>query len=204
LDADIYEWRKDLVQGNYVRDQLAATGMPLIITARDASEGGRRPDWADDDRRKAYLENLPIATFIDIEMSTADRFSDVISQAGNAGVGIVLSWHRWGMLHLPSFEGAMDALSKHGGNVLKVAVEVNSLDELVRLYEGMKEIESACRASHRRVAVMAMGKKWGRLSRLMFGLNGTALVYGHLGGDAVVEGQLNVLELRKFLDRLER
>src|SRR5579872_537177 len=77
------EWRVDMAPGDEIAAGLRLLDVPIIVTVRDRSEGGVRPDWRMIDRARRYRKYMHLATFIDIEASTADRmaFKPVFAKA---------------------------------------------------------------------------------------------------------------------------
>lgn len=97
--ADIFEWRVDCAPGSFMEANIRKLKKPIIVTVRDAKEGGKQP-WTCAARADLYKRYASLATFFDIEASTAMKLSDVIAgDASRFGTGLIIS-------HLqPRFQG---------------------------------------------------------------------------------------------------
>src|SRR5450756_763046 len=194
--ANVYEWRVDCVQGGYIEKALPLLKRQIIVTVRDKNEGGQRPDLLNDDRAALYLRHIPLATFIDIEVSTASNNIHVIKAAKAQGVGVILSYHHFGGVPLfdaVEFERILELHQEFSGDILKVAVACESMRDLERL---MTCVSYARECTKVRIAPMAMGK-YGAVSRILFGMSGSPLVYGYLSKPQV-PGQLHVTKIREM------
>ena len=56
---------------------------------------GGQPSWDIEERAKWYRFYRHMATFYDIEASTAESLKDVIKEAQQKGVGIIISYHNF-------------------------------------------------------------------------------------------------------------
>lgn len=201
--ADIFEWRVDYSSSIITEDamkELARLNRPIIVTVRDAKEGGKQASWGVEERTALYRLNMPLATFVDIEASTADSLKDVIVEAKKADVGIIISQHFFQNLWFTALvDAGLKTYRKFGGDIFKVALLPNDnmeFADFIKQMFVMSQLRNIC------LAPMAMGDKFGKVSRLLFAQNGSPLVYGHLG-EAHVRGQWHVKELRDLLNRLE-
>ncbi len=150
---------------------------PLLLTVRDAAEGGRRR-LHPDERRRLFLEFLPQASFLDLEIASLANFADVLAAARRARVGLVASFH--------DFEGTpsvrkLSALAGRavaaGADIFKVATTTDDPAALARLLEFL--------GTEKRLPVAAMGMgELGLVSRLALAAAGSILNYVSLGSTA--------------------
>ena len=196
--ADIFEFRVDCAINLKMHIGLQNFPKPLIITARDSREGGKRPDWKIEDREFVYRTLLPMASFIDIEVSTAPILTQTISLAKKIGVKIILSYHNFE--ETPSLQFFADKYQKAidlGADFFKVAVKAQRQRDLLQLVKfASSEVNGV------KIVPMAMGRKFGKISRLIFGSAEVPFVYCSLS-EAVVPGQWKALELRTALAKLQ-
>ena len=203
--ADILEWRIDCVQNPSIMPSLRFLNRPLILTVRDASERGKEPSWGFERRAWLYRHYLSTAgsipKLVDIEASTAIALQSTIAHAKREhGAGVIISCHRFDMKSLLSkLDEAAQICHKVGGDVLKLAVEINSLDDFAKFLTYVTRIQ---RRTSIPIAVMAMGK-FGKVSRLFFGMNRTPLVYGYLA-EAAATGQWHVSEIKGMIARVSQ
>ena len=198
-DADILELRADLFAAPEpdtvvaALDHLRASGRPVILTVRAATEGGRALPEA---RRAAlYAAGLPHADALDVEIASDALVGDLVPRVRSANKRIILSAHSVGST--PSAESLLALVDRGvalGADVVKIVTLARSLDD-VRTLLG---VTLACR--ERNVVTFAMGPV-GVLSRVFFPAAGSLLTYGHCG-QPTAPGQLPVAELaalvRKF------
>jgi 3-dehydroquinate dehydratase-1 len=168
---------------------------PLLLTVRDAAEGGRRRLHLDE-RERLFIEFLPRASYLDLEIASLPKLPKVLAAARRAGVGLVASFHDFDdtptVRKLSALAGKADAA---GAEVFKIATTVNDSVALARLLEFI--------GTERRlpVAVMGMGKL-GRLSRLALAAAGSILNYVSLGS-AAAPGQWPAEQFRRRWQELQ-
>ena len=154
---------------------------PLLLTVRDAAEGGRRRLHFDE-RARLFLQYLSQASFLDLEISSLAKLTRVVAAARRARVGLVASFHDFDgtptVRKLSVLAGrAVDA----GADVFKVATTTNEPVALARLLEFL--------GTEKRLPVAAMGMgELGLVSRLSLAAAGSILNYVSLGS-AAVRGQ---------------
>jgi 3-dehydroquinate dehydratase type I len=203
--ADIYEWRLDCIVCDEVIEglqYLRLLGKLIILTVRDPSEGGQKPDWGIWYRQVLMLEYLHVADIIDVEALNAIRLQYVIIEAKKLGIGVIISGHFLkGMPFSMDLIWAWSVYDCIGGDIFKIAIKVENSREMTCFSKWILPI--MCEPRNRwRIAPMAVGSEYGPSSRLKFAEKGAALVYGFLG-HPVVEGQLSVLELRRKLGKAQ-
>jgi len=200
---DMLELRLDKIPSADPNDTLVErlihTKLPLIVTARDKSERGGQKSWDIKIRRKLYRSFLPYATLIDIEASTVHGLLDVVKDAHDQGVGVIISYHNFDDLFADQLLDQGDICLQVGGDVLKLAVKVRTSRELCELQYIAADIRRRCNF---KVATMAIGEPYGQISRYLDIINGGPLIYGYLSG-ASVTGQPNAFQVKKFLATLQ-
>jgi 3-dehydroquinate dehydratase-1 len=168
--------------------------VPVIITVRDASEGGVARLTP---RMRAGLFEmfLPHAAMIDVELRSVKKMATTIAQARSRGAKIILSFHDFRAT--PSGTKLRRLLAearRAGADVFKVAATTDSLRDVMRLAGLLNgKVSPPC-------SVMGMGR-FGKVSRLLFARAGSVLNYAYLGR-AQVSGQWPAGQLRRRLDEL--
>jgi 3-dehydroquinate dehydratase I len=155
--------------------------IPLLVTVRDAAEGGTVKMSA---RHRMDLFDLflPHAAMIDVELRNVQKMAAVISHAKSRGVKVILSFHDFRTTPtLERLHALHDTAREAGADVFKVAARTDSLAAVMRL-AGLLEKRRKPPCS-----VMGMGG-FGKVSRLLFASGGSVLNYACLG-EAQVPGQ---------------
>jgi 3-dehydroquinate dehydratase-1 len=155
----------------------ASLPAPRIVTVRHASEGGGAPAMTARQRRALYADFLPVAGLVDIELRQAVAMDEVMRHAQQAGVGVILSHHDFQRTPTPAklrdlARRARDA----GADVFKVAATARDARDFAILIEFL-----ANERGRIPLAVMGMGTKFGKISRLASAQAGSCLNYGYLG-----------------------
>lgn len=150
---------------------------PLVLTVRAAAEGGRRR-YNVAARQRLFLEHLPHASFLDLEIASWHELRAVHGAARREGVGLIASFHDFdGTPSLRRLKALADRAVSAGAAVLKIATTTDDAGSLARLLEFL--------SSKQRLPVSAMGMgRLGRVSRLSLGAAGSALNYVSLGPPA--------------------
>ena len=161
---------------------------PLIITARSRSEGGAN-SLSLARRRELLMRFLPVAAFVDIELSCAAAFSELIECARARNLQIIFSLHdTQAMPSLTTLQAAAARAHSLGGNIFKIAARTDRSEQLQILLDLVQ--------SPLPIAVSAMGLgKLGRTSRALLARAGSVLNYAHLGRPTVT-GQWSLAQLR--------
>ena len=191
---DAFELRLDALHGLVSPDdaRIRELAAPLIITARHPREGGfghlREPM-----RRDLLLRYLPLASYVDVELRSAEAMSTVWESAKARGLRRIISVHA--IKHAPPVEKLRASLAAAGGfgpDIFKIAVRTDTvaqLERLIQFFEGEKH----------RLPISAMGiGLLGRRSRIELARRGSALNYAHLGS-ATAEGQLSLRDLHRVM-----
>lgn len=156
---------------------------PRIVTVRHASEGGGAAGMPVRQRRALYRDFLEVAGLVDVELRQAGPMREVIREAKEAEVGVILSYHNFrGMPSLESLCELARRAEAAGGDIFKVAAMAEGPRELATLIEFL-----ANERGRMPLAVMGMGR-YGKISRLALAQAGSCLNYGYLG-EANASGQ---------------
>jgi len=180
-----------------LKQAVASLPAPLIVTVRDAREGGAVPLSAGA-RRALFRDFMEHAALVDVELRWAARFSDLLQEAREGGAGVVLSHHDFRTT--PPLE-RLEELARRAGDagaaVFKVAATAGTAQALSVLLQFL-----SARGGGRRpeLAVMGMGK-FGKISRLALGGAGSVLNYGYLH-KLQVPGQWPAEQLKQRLSEL--
>ena len=194
--VDILELRLDALEPELaaVRRMLPLLRLPVLITARHPAEGGlgrlsaRR-------RRELFVEFLPRASLLDVELRSIRSMRGVIASARARGVIVVVSDHHFRATPaLARMRARQRRAFAAGADVFKLAAAAGDARSMSRLL-GF----AACHSPGPR-AIMGMGK-FGQVSRLVLARAGSVLNYGYLDRPNA-PGQWEARELRTLLDRI--
>ena len=196
---DVLERRYDRWSGP--TESLAPIVKPSILTVRDASEGGHRPDWNDSQRRDVFLEHLPTSTLVDIEVRSASRLTEVIEEARRINVGVILSSHYLKACP-PSHLLRDEAFLAHklGANLFKIAVFADTLAEALPILRFMTEAEEEF--PQMPVVPMVTGKL-GRAFRILAAGCKFPFVYGYVT-EPDTPGQWHIADFKHVLAMVEK
>jgi 3-dehydroquinate dehydratase/shikimate dehydrogenase len=182
IQADLVEVRLDFVDRPDALGALAGRRTPVIVTCRAAWEGGHFKGSEEERRRILETAIDHGAEFVDIEAAAA--FSDDLI-AKRRGRGIVLSEHAF-VAPARDVASRFASLQSRGAEIAKLAVQVDSLEEMLPLFEIAQP--EASRDGH---VLIAMGTA-GLASRVLAARLGSRWTYA---GDGVAPGQLSVERL---------
>jgi 3-dehydroquinate dehydratase I len=192
---DLFEVRLDALAPNIqkARGGISKLTTPIIMTARDPAEGGYNRLRLRE-RRALLHEFLPNAAYLDVELRSAEKLSDLIREARDRSIGLIVSVHH---LHrspsLKRLGEIVRAARQWKADFLKIASRTDNPHQLAILRDFLMHYRGS------RVAVMGIGKL-GLSSRLEFVTSGSALAYGHLG-KARIAGQPSLAKLRRILKK---
>lgn len=189
---DAAEVRADILPRPPLPAELSALPVPVILTVRRFDEGGARP-LTDGAREALYLELLPAAAAIDIELKSSAALGSVIAAARRLRKPVILSFHDFKTTPtMPRLRTLATRARDEGADVVKLATKTETPAEIARLLTLLGE-------SKEPLAVMGMGAL-GRASRLLFARAGSILNYGWLD-KPLVPGQWSAAEFRDLLTR---
>jgi 3-dehydroquinate dehydratase-1 len=195
---DLFEVRLDRLTDSpdELRTAIRRLTAPRIITARDPREGGANHLSAAK-RRALLLQFLPEASYVDVELRSAQTLRPVLQSASAGKIGTIISFHDFKTT--PPGSRLDDTASRArslGPAIIKVATRTDNagqLDQLLEFFQGQRRFAD--------LVAMGIGKL-GRTSRLELARLGCLLNYAHLGTPAA-KGQLSVAQLRRFTERLD-
>ncbi len=193
---DFLEIRADLLLEDSAQlpGDIAQLPLPVILTVRHPSEGGRGPCDAAS-RIAIYQQLWKNAAAIDIELASVPELSPLIAAAKEMGLACIFSYHHFsGTPQLTELQAMTKTASDSGADLFKVATatdDVSQLSTLLTWVESEKNLP---------VAAMGMGR-FGKISRPLLAQIGSQLNYGYLDAP-VVSGQWPASELRRLIDSL--
>jgi 3-dehydroquinate dehydratase-1 len=193
---DLCELRIDLLQAIPGGLESLKSGLPYrkIATVRDPRQGGAG-GLTEVARIRLYEQFLPQCDLIDVELGNLSIYSSLVQQAESEDKQVILSVHDF--LKTPplnELQSMLDCSVLGNSRLFKVATNVASWEDVEVLVELIR------RNLPGRVAAMGMGA-FGKLSRLILGPLGSALVYGSVSY-AVAPGQWPVGELARILSEI--
>jgi 3-dehydroquinate dehydratase-1 len=196
LPADAVEIRVDALLAQNVPVEkieaaLKARKHAVLITLRIPAEGGQRP-WNVKERRELFLQLLPHAEAVDVELATARAMQPILDEARKWGKTVILSAHA---LQKPATPAQLarwvDQYPAQPATILKIAAQIKSWRDLQRL--------AAVLVNHPEwpVAVMGLGPHAPQ-SRAVLTALGSRLVYGYLDQPAA-PGQPTAAAVRSMV-----
>jgi 3-dehydroquinate dehydratase-1 len=194
--VDLLELRVDHFASDLaaLRQAVPQLRFPWIVTVRHPKEGGSG-ELPAGTRAELYREFLPGATYVDVELRSAERMKEIIAAAKAREVTVVLSQHYF--TRTPSVAELREKCrlaQKLGADLFKVAARTSEPEELARLLLLLKEARGFP------LSVMGMGPL-GKASRLLFARAGSVLNYGYLG-EPQVSGQWPAEVLKKRVEEV--
>lgn len=196
--ADLLEFRLDNLRGHLeaALKAMAASSLPVLITARHPAEGGAG-DLDVGSRRDLLLRALPHATLVDLEVRSLSDLSAVRDAAHERGVGVVASYHDFEtMPPMADLEAALAAATEGLADVTKLALRLDAMRDLAPL---ALLTESTAREG-RLISTMGMGPL-GKVSRLVLAAAGSCLNYGYLH-EPNAPGQWPAGELKRLIGEI--
>lgn len=167
--ADVVEVRLDGVDRPDPAAALEGRLRPVIITCRPKWEGGAFEGSEEERGRLLLAASAAGAEFVDVELR-AECAAEILRL--RRGRGVVVSMHHFGP-GAGEFEPQMRALRSTGAEVVKLAVEVDSLSATVPLFElglraereagegqGHVLIAMGPRGAHTRVLAARLRNRW--------------------------------------------
>lgn len=194
LPCDVVELRVDsLPPHTTAADVLAHTcPKPLLVTVRDAAEGGMR-EMPAAERLSWARALLPAAAMLDWEIRNLESAPELVREAHAQGVQLVASFHDFHST--PRFQDMLchERIARaFGADIVKFAFRLNTQADM---QVGL-DLIAAARGP---VAVMGMGGGFGPTSRILYSRKGSCLVYGYLGDTPTAPGQMSAAELTRQL-----
>jgi 3-dehydroquinate dehydratase-1 len=173
-----------------LENKLPRLRAPLIITARHPQEGGGNK-LSLRQRRDVLTRFLPHADYVDVELRSASALRSLLTLAKQKKVRCIISFHNFKSTPpLRVLRTKARAAKTHGADIFKIATRTDTPGQLARLLDfiAKKDIDLP-------VSAMGIGKL-GAISRVLLARAGSALVYGSVGAETDIEGQLSLKQLR--------
>ena len=195
---DLFEVRLDrlVVSLGELKTAILRLPAPLILTARDPREGGAN-HLSTARRRSLLLEFLPNARHVDVELRSVRALEPVLQSAADHKIGRIISFHDFNNTPRAS---RLDKIAHRarslGADIVKIATRTDTpaqLDTLLVFFERQRDTSN--------LVAMGIGRLGGK-SRIELARLGCVLNYAHLGKPAA-EGQLSVVQLRRFTERFD-
>ncbi len=195
-EVDLLEIRVD----NFALDPapllkvLPKLRIPLLITVRHPAEGGAH-GLTFARRRALYLQFLPYATLLDLELRSWEKLSDVVAAARRAEVPVIASAHHFhAMPTAATVQRTIRRAQAAGADICKIAALAETPLAVAALLVLLGKKQPLP------LSVMGMGR-FGKVSRLLFAQAGSILNYGYLDRPNA-SGQWEATVLKKRLAEL--
>jgi 3-dehydroquinate dehydratase-1 len=193
--CDIVELRLDHVGADAEGWQgacadLAAAGIPLILTLRHATEGGRW-DGSNAERLDLLAPALGNVAALDVEI-LRDAVPPTVETAARTGTLVIGSYHHFE--RTPStdeLEVLVNRGRDQGADIVKLATWIREPDDVVRLRRLVDDFSDTL------ICVLGMGPL-GAESRVTLPVAGSCLTYGFLD-ESAAPGQIAAPDLRTRL-----
>jgi len=145
---------------------------PIIATIRDKKEGGEKA-ITDDERFKILMSIVQYIDCVDIEINSK-LFKAIPSFFHSKKKAVIASYHNFkNTLSNAELEKILAKGKKGGADIVKIAVMVNSRDDLAKL------INFTIKNRKKNIKTIAMGDI-GRISRVLNPILGSLLTYGYV------------------------
>lgn len=207
--ADLVEWRLDFFNDFDNTSEIISTAnrlieilgdLPLIVTLRDRSEGGKR-QIADSDYIKLYTELMAncAITAIDIEWQRdSATTSQLISLARSQQVRTIISHHEFESTPTKAnMIQQFTEMAELNGDIVKLAVMPQSNDDVLNL---MTATHDASQTFEQPIIAMAMGGL-GAVTRVAGQTFNSVLTFASVHNQSA-PGQLTVDQTRMMLAAL--
>lgn len=194
LGVDFLELRVDLfkkLDPVYARrqfEQRRKLRIPLILTIRNHKKEGARKEFPDAKKWELLQALVPLADWVDVELSSP-ICAKTVALVRQQHKKVLISAHDFH--RLPHLEQVLKKALSTRADMVKIAAQANSPQELVRMVEFTHH--------HRKqpLVTMCMGP-WGALSRLVLPAAGSRWVYTFLH-QPTASGQIGLKDLQSHL-----
>lgn len=168
--------------------------MPLLFTARRASEGGAGELNAEA-RMNMICSVIEDVSLVDIEVVSIPEMQPLIGELKNAGIPWIGSFHDFAKTPLIDILAAKRMAARNAGAAgFKAAVELGwAMSQLAPLGLFLQQ------STDYPVSLMGMGPL-APVSRVLFGQLGSVLNYGYLGKTPTAPGQWSALQLKQAIE----
>jgi 3-dehydroquinate dehydratase-1 len=169
--------------------------VPLIVTVRHPAEGGAHA-LGSARRRELFVQFMPFAALIDVELRSTGSLAGIIDDARSRGVRVIVSDHHFKTT--PSVARLRELIRRAhraGADIFKLAALAETPAALGRLLDFLSSKQPLA------MSVMGMGR-FGKVSRLVLAQAGSVLNYGYLD-QPNASGQWEAPLLKKRLAELD-
>ncbi|TRN04012.1 type I 3-dehydroquinate dehydratase [Sulfolobus sp. F1] len=209
LNVDLDEVRFDhmLLKERYSIDHLlekiSNAKIPLIFTVRHHEEsdlGEKAVKLSDEERVKVYERAITIhnVKLIDVELRSvkqSDIFQEVVKNAKNNGVGVILSYHNFKLTpSMDELRRIVEEENYYDANVLKITTMISDVKDLLTLINLTYETRNKLKKP---LIFIGMGNL-GKISRILNVAFGNDIVYSHIG-NSTAPGQLLLDDTKRLL-----
>ncbi len=185
--VDAVEVRVDALPKPPEVARIVELKQPAILTVRRFEEGGSRP-LGDAHRAELYLELMPAAAAIDVEVASLRRraLQPVLAAARDLKMPVIASFHDFNTTpSLLRLKSVVTRAREAGADVVKIATKTEHPADVAILLVLLEQLDGP-------VSVMGMGRL-GRASRLLLAKAGSVLNYAWLDKPQV-PGQWSALD----------
>lgn len=196
--CDLVEIRLDLLHSesgsSETRPWNRFEGMPLLFTARRASEGGSGDQTAE--ARMAMIRSvIEDASLVDIEVASISEMQLLIDDLKKSGIPWIGSFHDFTKAPSTDVLSAKCMAARNAGAAgFKAAVELGwEMAQLAPLAHFIQK------SADYPVSLMGMGPL-APVSRVLFGQIGSVLNYGYLGETPTAPGQWSARQLKEAIE----
>jgi 3-dehydroquinate dehydratase type I len=192
--ADLLELRVDLMPENDLKTLLRARRIPVLVTNRLRTEGGRFMG-SEEERLAILLEAVQLgADYVDIEAATDSELKDRLRLAlRGTETRLIVSWHDFsGTPSRETLHAKLAACRADSPAIVKLVTTANVAADCLRLLE----LIPAALGDGQPIAAFCMGEA-GKISRIMAPRLGSAIGYASLDvGEGSAPGQFTIAEMR--------
>ena len=196
---DVLEVRLDGIEKKKIDDahwlclRVKSWGVPILITARDVSEGGII-DLTIEERTARLKRFAEVATYFDIEIANFPSFKNVANSLQAKGLKMILSYHNF--QETPdNLQEQLDLAVSYGADISKFAVMLNSTSDVQRCADFIQSTKTD-------ISLMGMGAL-APVSRVLCAQLGSVLNYGYLGDTPTAPGQWSAKLLKEAISNSE-
>ncbi len=199
LRVDILEIRVDQFERfemDYIRDSVLErkkTGLPLILTVRNAASEGGRSNIPDGDKLKIFQALAGEVDALDIELKSP-LLSEVVHLAKENDKRVIVSSHNFKSTpKCPVAEKIFKEAMEKGADIVKIAAQADSMNDVNKL------MKFTLKHKNDNIITISLGDM-GSLSRLMFPAAGSLLTYSYMDKPSA-PGQVPLKVLQEDLRR---
>ncbi len=198
-NADIVEFRLDMLEDFSDLDTLLSVNLPKIVTNRSKKEGGNF-EGSEKERIQILIDAIKKgASCVDIELSSSEEsISKVINTAETHEASVILSHHNFEKV--PSEEKLREKvreMNNYNYDFGKIIGFSNNYEDSLRMLRFL--IKNTKNRPNGKIIAFAMGEKGG-FTRVTAPLLGSPITYASVE-EKTAPGQLSVSDMREILDK---